>query len=261
MSSDRCPYSAFVVIASSRSSRNVVVDFPSTAFAPLGLKRACLAMMILNHIYPASTPPPTPSLSPPLKITVQLVLPHKQARHSRQDTEPARDQKNPTDGLHVIPLHRSPQRGRQPGDLAQVLPDAVHDGVRVRHRAADAPVQPDAEQVLEGGRGDGEADDGAGGAEGEAGGRDDSLVFLLHGADEGDEGGDEDAAEAEAEEGHVEEWVEGRRVGVHGGGERGGEDDEGVGAFVEVIVVACRFHDEAGGERADGGAGGVGNEA
>lgn len=192
---------------------------------------------------------------------MQRMLPHKQARTSRQDAEPTHDDKNPPHSLHVIPLHDSLQLERQARDLVEVLPDSIDDALGVRHAAVDAPVQFDSEEVLEGGGRDGEADDGAGGAEGEAGGRDDRLMLLLDGADESDEGSDEDAAEAEAEEGEVEEWVGGRGARVQGRRERCGEDEEGVGAFVEVVIVACGFHDEACAEGADGATGAEGDES
>lgn len=86
-------------------------------------------------------------------------------------------------------------------------------------------------------------------------------MFLLDGADESDEGGDDEAAESEAEDAEVEEWVCGRRVRVQGGRERCGEHEEGVGALVEVVVVAGGFHDEARAERADGATGAEGDEA
>lgn len=188
------------------------------------------------------------------------MLPHKQARNSRQHAEPTHDDENPPHGLHVIPLHRSPQLERQARDLVKVLPNAIDDSPGVRH-AADALVQLDSEEVLEGGGCDGEADDGAGGEEGEAGGRDDRLVFLRDGADESDEGGHDDAADSETEEGEVEEWVCGRCVRVQGGRERCGEDEEGVGALVEVVVVACGFHDEACAKGAEGATGAEGEES
>lgn len=100
---------------------------------------------------------------------MQRMLSHKQARTSRQDAERAHDDENPPHGLHVIPLDRPLQLEREARDRVEVLPDAVDDAVGVRHAAADARVQFDSEEVLEGGGGDGEADDGAGGAEGEPG--------------------------------------------------------------------------------------------
>lgn len=191
---------------------------------------------------------------------MQRMLPHKQARHSRQDAEPTHDDKNPPHSLHVIPLDRSLQLERQARNLVKVLPDSIDYSVGIR-QAADALVQFDAEEVLEGGGCDGEADDGACGAEGETGGRDDRLVFLRDGADESDEGGYHEAAESEAEEGEVEKWVCGRCARVQGRRERCGEDEEGVGAFVDVVVVACGFHDESCAECGDGATGAEGEES
>ena len=139
-------------------------------------------------------------------------------------------------------------------DFVDRVADAV-DHVGGAGQVAEAGPQAVAQQVLQHGRRDGDADGGAGRAKGVRGRGDDGLVFVVDGGDERDEGDGQRAAVRQAvHEQKSKRWrgVDTAAKGAQDGG--GGGDGHELHEDVERQVAAGRAHQQPRTERAQGGA-------
>lgn len=144
----------------------------------------------------------------PLQILMQRMLLNKRTRHSSQHRTPQRSDPHAPERLDIrLDDTVIPAIG-QPFNLIDRIPDATNLLRRTR-QSAKPPLQPLLEQVLENRRRDRNPDRAARGAESIRRARDDRLVLVLHGRDEGYERDGQHAAVRGAAHEEVEEGRDG----------------------------------------------------
>lgn len=192
----------------------------------------------------------THALSTPLLLprqsAMQNMLPHAQTDQRARNSKPKHKHPNAPERLNIDAHDPVPPPSRQMVDVAYVVPDPA-DHIRRVGRIAVFGPQPALQDVLEHGRGEGDADRAAGGAERVGCGGDDGLVFVAHGREQREEGDREHGPVAHAAEEEVDEGgPDGQGRGEGGCDERGGGHAQGLRAYVHPRVFPRGAHDEAG---------------